>query len=1302
MNKILELNRPIQAFATEYTLFTLMLISLAIATTLLSLYVRRSNKQLKKALQDKENAYEKYKLALHKADLSNQQFFNIINNVKFGIILIDPKTFTIKLTNNYVTETLEREYFDIIGQECCSVMCHGEEELCPLKSKGNFAGTREQVIISHSHKKIPVLEKIQKIRVDKKDYYLISFINIQTLKDTQKSLIDSEMQKRQILQTTQEGFLLLDNDFNIIETNKSFSTMLNADEVDILGKSLNDLAYVDLSEYFQEDKPSTEIEEITLTLNNTNKTCLFHIAPLTDSNQNKTGYFAIITDISDLKKYQSDLIEAEEKTRLIMETVGDGVIMIDTNGLITYVNQMASLLLDWDKKDLIGKTIETILFNIVSDLNHSYESSPISKAIDSGLATELEEYIFITREEKVFQAEYSLIPVTKENQIIGTVLTFRDITKKKAAEISMKISEENYRSIFNSSSDVIMVINNDLEIIDSNSKVSNIFTIPYIKNSTSILNFITIDNPRSRKYITNLFSLAFNGIKQNFQWQCQSEQREPFWGEIFISKIVFNDTANLLVTIRDIDENKKAKDRIREAQKQLQDLIDNVKSVIFIKDLEGKFILVNKQLANLLKMSKEELMGLDDFDIFPHKEATAIQEHDDEVISSQEDMTYEMTLPYQGENRTFLTVKSPLFNEKDIIYGICGYATDITDIKAIGAELEKAKEKAEDANKAKSSFLANMSHEIRTPLNSILGYLELSLQDQNLEDSIKDYLYRAEKSSKSLLQIINDVLDISKIETHSINLEEEPVDLLSLLNDIVDILSLHSIKKGIKLNLNVSSNVGTCYMLDKFRLQQILLNLVGNSIKFTKAGSVTIDVTQQDNALSFKIIDTGIGIPKEMLDKIFDPFTQADDSITRRFGGTGLGTTIAKELIEMMGGKIGIVSELNVGTTFHFTLKAKDVDKCSSESDLSILIGNTEVPDLPKSNDIDALQILLVEDIEDNIDLMQIWFKKFGYPLDIAHNGAEALERWRDINYDLILMDIYMPVMNGLDATKEIRALEQASETGSKAVIIALTASYMEEDQQMCYEAGMDAIVSKPIDFPELNRKIRKMLGLTDRNSRNSTTVLQAAPSPKAPTAEKYIDVDKSVDQWPDIDAYRKVLGRFKERHWDTIQWLLAPQSLDDKEMLFQNVHKVKGVAGNLCLEALYAAAAVAEQNIRESNFETIEDQLKEISLVFDKTLEAIENYLDSIEKDDGIIQKPFELDSFNRLLDNITANLDQYNPDLIKPDIDVLSDYLTIEEKTILSNMVDDFDFDNIAIYLEHLKSQYLNGKGGGANNEI
>ncbi len=413
-----------------------------------------------------------------------------------------------------------------------------------------------------------------------------------------------------------------------------------------------------------------------------------------------------------------------------------------------------------------------------------------------------------------------------------------------------------------------------------------------------------------------------------------------------------------------------------------------------------------------------------------------------------------------------------------LVVGLLSRLRYIRKTKAVLEEknllIEAEKEKAKSSEKAKQQFLASMSHEIRTPMNAIKGMTDILLRREPQQHQLS-YLNAIKESSNSLMIIINDILDISKIEAGKIDLEEIPFSLLDVIGTVNTIMLFKAEEKGLQLKTNIEKDIATLVIGDPTRLLQILLNLVSNSIKFTEKGTITIQLKfeQKESAqiiAKFCISDTGLGIEEDRLEKIFNSFEQANSDTTRKFGGTGLGLSISRKLVEIQEGKIWAESKKGKGSQFYFTLPyfISDSKENSSTNEIGVNSGNY-------AEQLKGIKVLLVEDNAFNAIVAQEELEDAieNVTVTVAENGSIAVEQLNLGDFDVVLMDVQMSIMNGYEAT---RAIREQTDKKSKIPIIAMTANVLKEEIENCFEAGMNDFIGKPFDTQELIQKIFKLI----------------------------------------------------------------------------------------------------------------------------------------------------------------------------------------------------------------------------------
>jgi PAS domain S-box-containing protein len=525
--------------------------------------------------------------------------------------------------------------------------------------------------------------------------------------------------------------------------------------------------------------------------------------------------------------------------------------------------------------------------------------------------------------------------------------------------------------------------------------------------------------------------------------------------------------------LRDITSQKAAELALKDSEERYRLLVDTSPDGICLHS-DGKVVFVNAAGAKILGASSPELLlGSSVYDYFdPCGILAAEGMKTTTEYGDAEPLTEEMIKRMDGSfvNAEAVSLPFKSYQGKPSVQVVF---RDITERKRSEEQLRAAKDAAEAAAQAKSEFLANMSHEMRTPMNAVIGLTGLLL-DEDLTINQREYLETIRSSGDALLSIINNILDLSKIESSVTELEYQPFYLPSCLKESLSQVAAEAANKGLRITYNLSEDTPRSIISDPTRLRQILVNLLDNAVKFTKEGEVSISVScaQKDDGeyeIHFAIKDTGIGIPADKMDRLFQAFSQIDASTTRRYGGTGLGLAISKKLAELMGGRIWVDSELGHGSTFHITIRARAAIIESIPADKPVSIIETDLQEKGhKETDDCSLRILLAEDNIVNQMVALQMLNKLGYRADVAGNGIEVLQNLERQKYDVILMDVLMPEMDGLEATRRIR---QRWPRDPK--IIAMTASVLKGDREICFASGMDGYISKPTKIEDLKAVLR-------------------------------------------------------------------------------------------------------------------------------------------------------------------------------------------------------------------------------------
>ncbi len=597
-------------------------------------------------------------------------------------------------------------------------------------------------------------------------------------------------------------------------------------------------------------------------------------------------------------------------------------------------------------------------------------------------------------------------------------------------------------------------------------------------------------------------------------------------------------------------------------------VMNKIMDGIVIVDSEGNICNFNSYAERIFGYSRDEVLGNRASILFYSSSADLFETYLNLYLnfgSGEEEGDIGFETEIKGKTKEGKVIDVVLGINKVEVDGIrklvCIF-NDVTERKKAQAELVKAKEEAEAANKAKSDFLANMSHELRTPMNGIMGLSELLL-DSELNDEQKEFVKLIYNSSDNLLNILNDILDLSKIEAGMMEIEEVPYDLNKALEELARLYTPVAKEKGLgDIKIKYFTDVPKCLKGDLSKIMQILRNLLSNSIKFTEKGGVEVAVSTVDNKLKISVVDTGIGIPQERIEKIFEKFTQADTSTTRKYGGTGLGLAIVKEYVNMLGGKIGVNSQINFGSEFWIELPL-----VSGEDELPVN-NKTSSKDGIKGMDLKS-KILVVDDHPVNRLFAKKLLLKMGFSdIDVAEDGMQAIEKINDNNYFIVFMDCQMPNLDGYQSTKLIRDMEKA--TGKHVNIIAMTANAMNGDREKCLKSGMDEYISKPIKSNKLVNVLSKFVDIEISEENNR----QEAANNNDPVDLAHLRLFTDGD----TNEERELTALFFEQAKLSIDTLTEALNYDNVDEWKSAAHKLKGAAANFGANKLSVFALDAEK----------------------------------------------------------------------------------------------------------------------------
>ena len=804
-------------------------------------------------------------------------------------------------------------------------------------------------------------------------------------------------------------------------------------------------------------------------------------------------------------------------------------------------------------------------------------------------------------------------------KVVAAIETLRDITERKLAEdslvkLSLALEQMPVTVLITDREGIIEYVNPNF------TKVTGYEADEVIGQKPSMVK----SNGHPPEFIRELWDTILSGDTWRGELHNQKKNGDFYWESTSISPLKGSDgkIGHFVAVKEDITERKWAEEALRKSDEQIRLLLESTAEAIYGINMLGRCTFANPSCAKMLGYGHpDELIGknMNLLVHHPHSDGTPYPLGAcsiNRVISGEGGAHVDNELLWRSDGTSFAAEywAYPQYSDGGLVGAVVTFF-DITDRKRAEEKLHRAIAAAEAAACAKSDFLANMSHEIRTPMNATIGMLYL-LKQTELNARQMNYLVKAQSASNLLLRVINDILDFSKIEAGKLDLESTTFHLGKVLDDLDNIASATIKDKGIEFNVTRAMDVPDYFCGDPLRLKQVLLNLTTNAIKFTEKGKVTVSVECVANGndwegLRFSVADTGIGMSPEQQANLFNAFSQADTSTTRKYGGSGLGLSISKQLVEMMGGSISVESDQKKGSTFSFIISLR----CASAEESAAAAAAAANLTAIDGREADApcftgVRILLVEDNTLNQELAKELFEKRGVEVDLAENGADAVRMITEseVRYHAVFMDVHMPVMDGLEATRRIR-LDPAMAT---LPIIAMTASALPRERELCLAAGMNDQVNKPINVPELFATLRRWVGPEVAvDGKPASSELANDFEPGLPEQLEGIDMHLAMKILESQVLLKRLLIGFRKENLEIMVALRNALAGNDHELAKRIVHTVKGVAGNLGARELCRAALVLEQAMCLKGADTLPEALD----TFERKLHQVLNSIQAMEE---------------------------------------------------------------------------------------
>lgn len=847
---------------------------------------------------------------------------------------------------------------------------------------------------------------------------------------------------------------------------------------------------------------------------------------------------------------------------------------------------------------------------------------------------------------------------------ISLLAKYKDITKIANA------NEKRLTGLMDSAVEGVLTVNSKGIVISANPSVTRILGW---KREQLIGEDVTKIVPENRRhlYSKNFFSHVQEPKNEKLIGSSRDVlaldvNLRPIPVRVSLSHTEIDNEPFFILFLSDIRERLAMEKAVKDNEEKFRSLIANIPGIAYrcLNDTTWPMVFISNAVEKITGYSAKDFLlpepKISFSDLFHPDDIPLIEA----AIVDQQEYTMEYRIiARDGYTRWLREHGRFIRNDNNEIVWLDGFIMDITDRRKMENELVVAKDVAEQAAASRAAFLANMSHEIRTPMNAVIGFSDILL-DTPLNTEQHKHVSTINRSARSLLHLLNDILDSAKLDKGKLELEYNDFILSDEIDTVISTFWLEAKRKGLDLQVDLSGDLASAYNGAPERVRQVLNNLVGNAVKFTERGSVSLVVKPAETGgVRFVISDTGIGMSAAQVHKVFDAFAQADASMSRKFGGTGLGTTISKQLVELMGGTIEVTSEIDSGTQFVFTLPLKPVESAQQIKRLQAMV-------LP------SLDVLIVDDIEQNIDLLKLLLERAGHKVTVAQDGQQALQRMAEQQFDVVLMDLQMPVMDGLTAASQRREYER--QNGLKPTpIIALTASVLAQDKKSASDAGMEGFANKPIDFPLLCNEIARVLGI-----QGSALATKAEPADAA-----LIDWSRGESLWGSQIKLIHEIKRFQvdfasERaHFDELinnQDYIGLRSL---------AHRFKGVSGNLGLIQFMQTCKILES--ANNDDADLKSALARLLVISDEVNQAISHVQESAAEQASQVNLQELKSVLCQLLDGVKHNrVDE--TELVALAAFKQSQYAS-EIQAIL-DAIDDFEFEQAITLLCELIEK-LNG---------
>lgn len=1021
---------------------------------------------------------------------------------------------------------------------------------------------------------------------------------------------------RSLFQTSAVAQCLVWKDGRIFEVNPALCHLLGYSREALLDQDILGLTHPDdvseclaiIDKLSRTDSQTVQHEKRYIHKNGQTVWVIISLFPVRDDQGDIRYFVSQCLDVTPYKELEKNLLVEQEKLRLAFNNAAIGMALVSPqDGLYLKVNPRFCEITGYPEHELTAKR--------VIDITH-----PEDQARDDLILSQLAngeinhcdfEKRYIHKDGQVVWVNlFSAGAYSPDHQLMYYVSQMMDITHRKRMEQALKASEDKFKKAFENAAIGIMVITANGYILEANWEARQM--LGYGIEELRTLNYANLTYPddlaQDQQAFQDMASLKITTC--NYEKRFVHKNGQILWTSLAGSGI-FDEPSNrisFVIQITNITEKKQMEQAYQRSEQKFRSAFHNTSIGMAITSPEGRWLQVNQALCDILGYTETELLA-SDFQTMTHPDdlpqgvALLRQMENREIESFKWEKRY---IHKKGYTIWVQLNVSPVYDEENRMTHQVAQIQDISERVEAERRLRQAKEQAEIAAQAKADFLSTMSHEIRTPLNAVLGMSYL-LQETPLSDEQRELVETIQIGGKNLQATINDILDFSKLESGKMEVDWQPVHLRDCVEEVMSLFRQRAKEKGLLFNSIIEPSVPISVRSDNTRLKQILINLIANAIKFTTSGSVEILVTSEplavslygaDIELTFSVRDTGCGIPPEKLHTIFEAFTQVDASTTRQFGGTGLGLSISNKLAAILGGLIKVESEPGQGSRFRFVLPAQTAQTVPGSPEASRLSAR-QAESYP-------LRILVVEDNRINRTLMDKILQSMGYRPTIVSSGPDALEILKQTSFEIILMDIQMPGMDGLEAARLIR---QQCE-GAAPIIIALTAYALPEDRNHFLRNGMDEMLEKPVSPQGLAETLRNWHQRIHEKSARTINTEDHNPL-AAPCVDEQGLLHKLSD---DREILREMTELYQADGERLIHHLTLALDAGDISQALELLHEFKGSSIALSARRMQRLTANLERTLRHEGLQDPSSQLAQLRAEFEHTLAALQTLVASLD----------------------------------------------------------------------------------------